>query len=176
VEKITMTPLPQQLEDKKKGCGEMFQPFLSSDEFYNDEEIFWKCGDLWNEKPLLCPSCKAEIAILEQAIAEIKELQSQQTKPLEFVETDRGCKPISLTGITRCNSSKDKTADTSNLLQKQRQEIEKVFERVLNRIIGKIEDSRNNGEMIIDYCKKIKEQLNQPKTDENNNTIQNPND
>lgn len=64
-----------------------------------------------------------KITILEQAIAEIKKIQSQQTKPLEFVETDRGCKPISLTGITRCNSSKDKTADISNLLQKQRQEI-----------------------------------------------------
>lgn len=52
----------------------------------------------------------------------------------------------------------------NELLQKQRQD----FEKVLNRIIGKIEDSRNNGEMIIDYCKKIKEQLNQPKTKKEN--------
>ena len=31
--------------------------------------------------------------------------------------------------------------------------------RILNRIIGKIEDSRNNGGIIIDYCKKIKAEL-----------------
>ena len=42
----------------KIGCEKMFQPFLSSDEFYNDEETFWKCGDLWNNKPLLCPECR----------------------------------------------------------------------------------------------------------------------
>jgi hypothetical protein len=125
--------LVKQLEDKKKGCGEMFQPFLSSDEFYNDEEIFWKCGDLWNEKPLLCPSCKAEIAILEQAIAKI---------------------------------------------EKQRQEI---LDEIGYKIFSEDEQKSNN----VWYKKgwddnasrinKELQQLNQPKTDENNNTIQNAN-
>jgi len=39
------------------------------------------------------------------------------------------------------------------------EELKLWFERILNRIIGKIEDDRNNSRMIINYCKKIKKEL-----------------
>lgn len=57
-----MTPLTHQLEDKKKGCG----CSLRIVDLGLGEEIF-----ICNSREL-CKTCQAEIAILEQAIAEMQ--------------------------------------------------------------------------------------------------------
>ena len=66
-----MTPLTQQLEDKKKGCGNDTKYMHGMNTLLDK-----KCGEYpFKDKGLpiiYCPTCKAEIAILEQAIAEIK--------------------------------------------------------------------------------------------------------
>lgn len=67
-----MTPLTQQLEDKKKGCG---CEFIDGKNVYNCGERWYTHhikGDVYDCLPNYCPKCKYEIAILEQAIAEIK--------------------------------------------------------------------------------------------------------
>ena len=71
-----MTPLTQQLKDKKKGCGKKF----------NLNPFGYVCGTLlkqWTpdntgkEEVDLCPTCQAEIAILEQAIAEMQKQRQE---------------------------------------------------------------------------------------------------
>jgi hypothetical protein len=57
--------LTQQLEDKKKGCGKLLG------KGYN-------CGEPLTVESYYCPICQAEIAILEQAIAEMQNLKDIQ--------------------------------------------------------------------------------------------------
>ena len=56
----------KQLEDKKKGCGKVTGKVLGKD------HLLLRCGDL-----SLCKTCKAEIAILEQAIAEMQKQRQE---------------------------------------------------------------------------------------------------
>lgn len=75
--------LNQQLEDKKKGCG---RKFISGENEYT-------CGDRWYLHPIkgdvydiltnYCDDCKSNIAILEQAIAE---MQKQRQEILEIID------------------------------------------------------------------------------------------
>jgi hypothetical protein len=86
VEKIKMTQLTQQLEDKKKGCGCITAG--------NEEFGTMNCGYIWgkwdedkwidDKEPTYCDNCKSEIAILEQAIAEIKK---QRQEIIEDIKT-----------------------------------------------------------------------------------------
>jgi hypothetical protein len=57
------------------------------------------------------------------------------------------------------HSNREKNTGFADALIQEKQKHKDFMVRVLNRIIGKIEDSRNNGEMIVDYCKKIKAEL-----------------
>lgn len=57
----------KQLEDKKKGCGSLF-----IDENGNDAPCKLLLVDRVEPEPHFCPTCKSNIAILEQAIAEIE--------------------------------------------------------------------------------------------------------
>lgn len=74
-----MTPLTQQLEDKKKGCGSLF-----IDENGNDAPCKLLLVDRVEPEPHFCPTCKSNIAILEQAIAEIKK---QRQEIIEDIKT-----------------------------------------------------------------------------------------
>jgi hypothetical protein len=74
-----MTPLHQQLEDKKKGCGEY--------QFSQDRnKTHIHCGDFYMQRKekifCICNICKVEIAILEQAIAE---MQKQRQEEIMFL-------------------------------------------------------------------------------------------
>jgi metal-dependent amidase/aminoacylase/carboxypeptidase family protein len=197
VEKITMTHLTQQLEDKKKelnGCelytkwdkefNKTEQNKLISDSLnikleskeYKDLNVEQQCS--------LIMTRIAEIAILEQAIAEINELELQNemlrasfknaVKTIEKLEEDLQSQqnkietPKNLVVIGEQN--KTGSADISNLLQKQRQEI--------LDFIKEHEFTQNQGGYLIyaDDLEVYIKQLNQPKTDENNNTIQNTDD
>jgi hypothetical protein len=67
--------LPQQLEDKKKGCG----TYLYDSDFEDLQDLFEHrvdCGvqEVITGEMQYCKTCKAEIAILEQALAEINDL------------------------------------------------------------------------------------------------------
>jgi hypothetical protein len=130
-----MTPLTQQLEDKKK-------------ELKQDKAL-----GIGNRIYRL----QAEIAILEQAIAEIKNIQSQQTSK-EIV-----------------SSPELANADISNLLQKQRQEILEKIDKVIptNWLDNKLSifygdktfDERKIERLLLGIKQELKEQLNQPKTE-----------
>jgi trimethylamine:corrinoid methyltransferase-like protein len=62
-----MTPLTQQLEDKKKGCGEKrFNSYHDCGEYDCDAQCYFYCNE-----------CKEIIAILEQAIAEIEKQRQE---------------------------------------------------------------------------------------------------
>jgi hypothetical protein len=72
-----MTPLIQQLKDKKKGCG---CEFIDGKNVYNCGERWYTHhikGDVYDCLPNYCPICQSNIAILEQAIAEIDDLCSK---------------------------------------------------------------------------------------------------
>lgn len=67
-----MTNLTQQLEDKKKGCNDEYN--------YTGEN----CGKMhFDGKIHYCKTCRTQIAILEQAIAEIKILE-EELKRMNF--------------------------------------------------------------------------------------------
>lgn len=74
-----MTPLTQQLKNKKKGCGSLF-----IDENGNDAPCKLLLVDRVEPEPHFCPTCKSNIAILEQAIAEIKK---QRQEIIEDIKT-----------------------------------------------------------------------------------------
>jgi hypothetical protein len=98
VEKIKMTQLTQQLEDKKKGCGCITAG--------NEEFGTMNCGYIWgkwdedkwidDKEPTYCDNCKAEIAILEQAIAEIEKQRQEILDKIDELE---------FTNIVRMNSN-----------------------------------------------------------------------
>lgn len=66
-----MTPLSQQLEDKKKGCKEQIEKY----------DLILKCGDWlpteFDRIKVYCPQCQEIIAILEQAIAEMQKQRQE---------------------------------------------------------------------------------------------------
>ena len=70
----------KQLEDKKKGCGSLF-----IDENGNDAPCKLLLVDRVEPEPHFCPTCKSNIAILEQAIAEIKK---QRQEILRLLKVD----------------------------------------------------------------------------------------
>jgi hypothetical protein len=65
--------LTKQLEDKKKGCGQE----INQNNYIN--RTILRCS----ENTEYCPKCKYEIAILEQAIAE---MQKQRQEEIKFLE------------------------------------------------------------------------------------------
>jgi hypothetical protein len=145
VREIDMTPLTQQLEDKKKELnGLVNNPKIN---WYNG----WEKGTTKREERLLL---QAEIAILEQAIAEIK----KKDEIIDFyAET------------LKETNEKNKTE-----MQKQRQEIldeirqrKKVYENEKSEVDGTWDAwfELRQVELFI-------EQLNQPKTEKENSKQQ----
>jgi hypothetical protein len=66
-----MTDLTQQLEDKKKGCRKLLITGTGSGKL--------SCGDYTdNNKNFYCDKCQEIITIIEQAIAEIKNIKDIQ--------------------------------------------------------------------------------------------------
>jgi hypothetical protein len=160
-----MTPLTQQLEDKKKGCKEQIEKY----------DLILKCGDWipteFDRIKVYCPQCQAEIAILEQAIAEIENIKSQQQNDRKISLGETTLVDGMQTIVTQENIS----ADISNLLQKQRQEIVSLIDKLPKKDIEprdddyglytEIKDSKYGLFVKVEDLELLKQQLNQPKTE-----------
>ena len=94
-----------------------------------------KCGEKTTKGSIAyCPKCKYK---LDQTL--LCEKIANEEKPITNIMLD-------------------------NEVERLKQKHKDFVIRVLNRIIGKIEDSRNNGGMIVDYCKGIKAKLESEET------------
>jgi hypothetical protein len=186
-----MTNLSQQLEDKKKGCRKLLITGTGTGKL--------SCGDYTdNNKNFYCDKCQEIIAILEQAIAEIKNIQSQQ-KTFKTSQNDRqgtvqtlvfGDEEVGVNSqFLRDNADTpqekvsevqfkalfpdiEKSSVVSNLLQKQRQEIftilnklEKKYSEIMT-YVGEQPEWMKENKIRRDLLLEIKDKLNQPKTEE----------
>lgn len=136
----------KQLEDKKKGCGSLF-----IDENGNDAPCKLLLVDRVEPEPHFCPTCKSNIAILEQAIAEIKKRDKDID---ELAESST----FALCALMKENK------ELKDEMQKQRQEIIEDIKTLgrNNKAYYSMIDGKNH----IDICIEDVEQLNQPKTEE----------
>jgi hypothetical protein len=137
-----MTHLTQQLEDKKKGCGRNRNTFICC---MNEDDI---CR---NDK--YCCLCQAEIAILEQAIAEIK-CKEEEFRELLNEEIGKNYQQ----GYEDC----EKIAIAE--MQKQRQEILDKIDKCYEELECSDEVYNRHILQAINYIHNEIKQLNQPKT------------
>jgi hypothetical protein len=188
-----MNDLNQQLEDKKKELENLLK---SMDGYGYSREDTIKDFEKWDydmfgdkEDVHKYHKLKAEIAILEQAIAEKNEFIKEEIEFLYKIRNDEAGIPfyikhpieerIEQLQSQQGNSEREpqgtstnchNLADISNLLQKQRQEIldriSYIFEKY--KVSMELEDSIQRAIYLnlVSLEEEIKQQLNQPKTEQ----------